>query len=491
MADIIPVIIVFAYMVLCLVLGGYGLKDSVQSGHADQGSDYFLAGRQISPFLASMTYIATVFSALVFLGSVGSYYNLGIGFNILLLSELAAVAIFFPTIGKMFWKLAEKHDFVTPADLVSHRYGNSSLIRVIVGVISLAFIFPFMAVQIVGISYVMVTVTNNWLSYPAAVIFIAAVLAFYICLGGYRSVVWTDAIQVIMLGAAMLLTFIVILVKFDVTQIFQHVQSVRGAIFNAPGPVPVYKYGMWITQFLMIGIAFVLMPQLWVRIYAVKKVQGLRNISLYFIGSTAVLFLFAFIFAVVCADFYSTKNILPDKLILTFLFEHTPRWLAATLLTGAIAASMSTIDSLVLCISSIVTRDLYSKLYKPEVPKNEVFIGRVVSVLLLVVSAIMAFYPPPLFFGTLIDVMYPGMIALAPVTIIGLLWKKASPGGAVVSLVAGAFMAVYLVATKQSPMGLYSGFWVFIVSTLCLYLGSLFMPVQAGKEFNYAREISS
>lgn len=490
MSDIIPIIIVFAYMVLCLALGGYGLKDSLKSGQADQGSDFFLAGRQISPFMASMTYIATVFSALVFLGSVGIYYNLGIGFNILLLSEMAAVAIFFPTIGKMFWKLAEKHDFVTPADLVSHRFGGSSLIRLLVGIISLAFIFPFMAVQIVGISYVMVTVTNNWLSYPAAVIFIAVVLAIYISLGGYRSVVWTDAIQVFMLGGAMLLTFIVIVTKFDVPQIFTHVLSVRGAIFNTPGPVPVYKLGMWITQFLMIGIGFVLMPQLWVRIYAVKKVQGLRNISLYFIGATAVLFLFAFIFAVVCADFYSTKKILPDKLILTFLFEHSPRWLAATLLTGAIAASMSTIDSLVLCISSIVTRDLYSKLYKPEVPKNEVLWGRVISVLLLVISAVLAFFPPPLFFGVLIDVMYPGIIALAPATIIGLLWKRASQGGAVLSLVVGACLAIYLVATKQNPMGLYSGLWVFLASALGLWLGSLIMPVQAGKEYNYAQDIA-
>lgn len=491
MANAVPVIIVFAYMALCLVLGGVGLKSSVSGGQAGQGSDYFLAGRQISPFLASMTYIATVFSALVFLGSVGSYYTLGVGFNIFLLSEMVIAAIFLPTIGKMFWKLAAKHDFVTPADLVTHRFGGNSWVRFLVGIITILFTFPFMAVQIVGISYVMVTATNNWLSYPTAVILISAVLAIYISLGGYRSVVWTDAIQVIALAAAMAVTFIIMIAKFDVVETFRQVQSLRGAIFTAPGPVGVYKPAFWITQFLMIGIGFVLMPQLWVRVYAVKKVQGLRHVVLYFIGATAVLFLFAFVFAVVCTDYYAGKNVLPDKLILTFMFEHVPRWLAATLLTGAIAASMSTIDSQVLCISSIVVHDFYSKLYQPDKPKNEVLWGRVISVLLLVICCILAFYPPPLFFGVLTDVMYPGMIALAPAGIISLFWKKASKGGAILSLAAGAILAVYLVATKQNPWGLYSGFWVFLVATFSLWLGSVLWPAQIKDQYNYAEDVAT
>jgi SSS family solute:Na+ symporter len=475
---ILPVAIVTGYMLLLLYLGWLGMKKSSD----DSCSDYFLAGRDIHPVLAALTYNATVWSALVFLGSVGIFYNLGVGFTILLLSEMLVVAIFIPTVGKIFWKLAKEHDYITPTDLVAHRYGNDSAIRLVVALTFILFTLFFMSVQIVGLSYIMQTVTGGLLSYSSAVIVIGVILLLYVVMGGYRAVVWSDAIQVVMLAIAMIAVFFVIVYKFDLATLFQGVQNLRPGLFNAPGPIPVYHPKLWVSQGLIIGLAFVFMPQLWVRVYAVRDEKGLKNIVLYFIGGTFVLFFMAFIFAVAVTNFYVDAGVVPDQLILKFLFDNVPFWFAATLLTGAVAASMSTIDSQVLVLSSILTSDLYGKLYKKDTIKNGAMVGRIFSGILILFVMAYAFFPPVLIFSTLIDVTYPGLAALIPAVLLGLFWKKASHAGALTSILIGAISAVIFVAKYPNYQGIYSGFWVFSIALVIFVLVSLLSPPKEGVE---------
>jgi len=480
-AKIVPIVIICAYMAVCLVIGYLVFGSERRRGTAWDSGEYFIGQRTIGPFLGAMTYISTVFSALVFLGAVGIYFALGIGFNVFLLSEMIIIAIFVPTAGYIFWRLAHKHDYVTPADLVAHRYGNSKAVRAIVGVNTIGFNLFYMAAQIVGISYIMETVTGGLFNYTWAVILISAVLAVYIVLGGFRAVVWTDALQVIILGICVVATFLILSFQFQWSEIFTQVQQVRPALFKAPGPVPVYTMRMWTSLLFVIGIGFVLLPQLWVRVYAVKSEQGLRRIVTYFIAWTGVLFFICFFLAIAAAPIIKTlfaegEKIVPAKIVMKLMFNNMSPWLAATLLTGAVAATMSTVDSAVLAISSVLTRDLYSKQVSTAVPvEREAVIGRIISVLLIVLMAILAFFPPKLLFSSLIDFTYPGLVALAPATIIGLYWRKASTTAAIASIVGGSLMAVYVLFNKN-PMGLYSGFWSLVVALVVYIVVTLIAP---------------
>jgi solute:Na+ symporter, SSS family len=227
------------------------------------------------------------------------------------------------------------------------------------------------------------------------------------------------------------------------------------------------------------------MPQLWVRIYAVKTEKGLRNIVTYFIGFTALIFIIAFFLAVAAVPilgelFKGGEPIVADKIVMKLMFHSMPPWLAATLLTGAVAATMSTVDSAVLAISSILTVDLYRKPFNPKMdPGKEATVGRVISVVLIAIMAILAFYPPTLLFNSLIDVAYPGLLALAPAAIIGMYWKKASAAAAISSIVIGSGFAVYSLYFLRNPLGYYSGAWVLLVSLVVFVVVSLAAPSKA------------
>ena len=159
------------------------------------------------------------------------------------------------------------------------------------------------------------------------------------------------------------------------------------------------------------------------------------------------------------------------------MFGNMPPWLAATLLTGAVAATMSTVDSAVLAISSILTIDLYRKPFNPDMnPGKEATVGRVISVILIAIMAFMAFYPPKLLFNSLIDVAYPGLVTLAPAAILGMFWRKASSTAAIASILIGSAVAIYLLMFNRNPMGLYSGFWTLLVSLIVFIVVSFAAP---------------
>ncbi|MEW5724002.1 MAG: sodium:solute symporter family protein [Thermodesulfobacteriota bacterium] len=474
----IPIVIIVAYMVVCVVVGYlvFRTKTRVQAG------DYFIGDRTSGSFLGPMSYISTVFSALVFLGAVGIYFALGIGFNVFLLSEMLLLGLLVPSAGYIFWRLAHKYQYVTPADLVAHRYGDGRVIRILVALNTVGFMLFFMATQIVGIAYIMETITGGLLNYTAAVLIISVVLAFYIVLGGFRAIEYTDTIQVLMLIGCVVATFLFLSVNIGWTDVFAQAQQIRPALFKTPGPVPIYTMKLYVTQLLIIGLGFALMPQLWVRIYAVRDEKGLQNIVTYFIGATIVLFVISFFLAVAAAPivgelFKEGEKVVPDKIVMKLMFGNLPAWLAATLLTGAVAATMSTVDSAVLAIASILTVDLYRKPFNPNMDSaKEANLGRVISVILIVIMAVLAFYPPKLLFNSLIDVAYPGLVALAPAAILGMYWRKAGPAAAVSSIVIGSVLAVLLLIFKPNPLGLYSGFWTLLVSLFIFVIVGLAAP---------------
>lgn len=477
----VPIIIIAAYMLVCLLIGFKVFKSKEK---AFDSGDYFIGGRKSGSFVGPMSYISTVFSALVFLGAVGIYSSLGISFNVFLLSEMLFLAVFVPTVGYIFWRLAHKHQYITPADLVSQRYGNGKGIRILVALVTVGFMIFFMATQIVGISYIMETITGGLLSYTWAVLLISLVLAVYIVLGGFRAIEYTDTIQVIILFFCVIVTFLFLSSNIEWSQVFIRAREIKPAIFKAPGPVPIYSINLWVTQLIAIGIGFALMPQLWVRIYAVRSEKGLRNIVTYFIGFTIVIFAISFFLAVAAVPiigqlFAGGEKIVPAKIVMKLMFSNMPAWLAATLLTGAVAATMSTVDSAVLAISSILTIDLYRKPFNPEMStEKEANTGRIISVLLIVLMAIMAFYPPNLLFNSLIDVAYPGLVSLAPAAILGMFWKKAGPAAAISSILVGSGLAIYLLIFSRNPMGYYSGFWTLLASLIVFIVVSYAAPAK-------------
>ena len=119
------------------------------------------------------------------------------------------------------------------------------------------------------------------------------------------------------------------------------------------------------------------------------------------------------------------------------LVEHTRDWVAALVMVGAIAAFMSTLDSQLLALSTILTRDFYLQIRGVRSGfRSEVNIGRIAVLLLTLIGLLIAFRP----FDTIFDmgkISFAGLSLLFPTAFALILGKGVKPGYALASIIIG------------------------------------------------------
>jgi SSS family solute:Na+ symporter len=101
---------------------------------------------------------------------------------------------------------------------------------------------------------------------------------------------------------------------------------------------------------------------------------------------------------------------------------------------GALAALMSTMDSQLLTLSSIFTRDLLSIFWKPSTRTS--IPGRIFLIGLSIAGLALAYRPP----ATMIEIAtetFTGLAVLFPTVLFGLYWKRVYSAPAILSILAG------------------------------------------------------
>ena len=252
-AHLLATVIFFAYLALTLILGWWGRRNM-------QGStiqEYYTAGKRIGPWLGMITYGASNWSTFTFLGSVGIYYSHGIGYAALPVGEMFFMGILFPTLGYKIWKFSRAPEVITLTDIVARRYEEDHLVRALYALANIIFMFFLMGVQIVGVSYVIEKVTGGIIPYLAAALIVATVLIIYQTLGGMRSVVYTDVLQLTLLTLTLVTVFVAIVVNFDMASVFQRVSAgPKAGILSAPGPRGIWSPTYWTTAFIAFGFGW-------------------------------------------------------------------------------------------------------------------------------------------------------------------------------------------------------------------------------------------
>ncbi len=479
--EILATYIFFAYLGVTLFLGWLGRRN--MRGSTVQ--EFYTAGKSVGPWLGMATYGASNWSAFTFLGSVGIYYSHGLGYAALPLGEMFFLGILFPTLGYKIWKFSRSPEGVTLTDIVARRYEEDHWVRVMYALANILFMFFLMGVQVVGIAYVVEKVTGGIISYREAVFIVVFVLIVYQTLGGMRGVVYTDALQLVLLTLTLICVLAAILAHFDLTEVFRRVASgPKAAILSAPGPEGVWNRTYWTTSFVAFGFGWFLWPHLWARIIASREKRNLWTIPVgTIVGKTLFLVVITPLVAFVAADLWPTGEALgdyrPDQIIIRFMLEYLPLPLAALMLAGVSAAAMSTVDSLSLVLSSIVFHDLYERLLGTRLSEQrKTTWARIVTALFPAAATLIALRPPGLIVGLVIDTSYTAFTALAPSVILGFYWPRATTQGARWSIGIGLVTALITIGWWKNPFGLdvYSGFWTLIISTVVLVSVSLFTP---------------
>ncbi|WP_255148787.1 sodium:solute symporter family protein [Halorarius halobius] len=347
--------IVGAYLVAALAVGLVAYRVAERTAE-----DYYLAGRTLGTVVLLFTTFATLLSAYTFFGGPDTAYRLGPEWILVMgLMDGVLFALLWYVIGYKQWLVGKARGYVTLGEMLGDRFGSIGL-RVLVAVVSLFWLFPYVMLQQKGAGLALVGLTDGavplWVGAGGITLFMIA----YVVVSGMRGVAWTDTLQGV---------FMLALVWAAFAWIVSAVGGVDAATAALAESNPEYLAlggGAYSMQFVLgtaVYIAFgvTMFPQINQRFFAAESKQVLkRTFSLW-----PVLVLLLFVPAFLLGAWAQGLGVaVPEgsSVLPVLLRQFTPTWFAALVIAGALAAMMSSSDSMLLSGSSYLTRDLYRPL---------------------------------------------------------------------------------------------------------------------------------
>lgn len=449
--------------------------------------EYFIGNRALGGFVLAMTTIATYGSVSSFVGGPGQAWLVGWGWVYMAVVQVTALVLLYGILGKKMALVSRKLDAVTVIDVIRARYSSNALANVSAVVVVLFFAATMVA-QFVGGAKLFEAVTGY--SYLVGLVLFGVAVVLFTTIGGFRGVAVTDAIC----GVAMLIGIFVLAAGILVAgggyeSIMDTIRANRPEMLEpfGGGSMPASLY---FTQWLLVGIFTFVLPQSAVRCMGFKNTKALHGamimgtviIGLMMIGVTSLGVLSAGVLTGDLASYGgSVDNIIPQAIAQTL-----PPWLAGVAIIGPIAASISTVSSLLIASSSAIIKDVYLHHCESSGKKpTERKIARSSQAVTLCVGAIvfvLAIVPPDVIWKINMFAFGGFETTFFWVLVCGLFWKRAGKWGALLSMIGGTASYCLCMALGFKVMGLHQIVIGITVAGALMVVGSLLGRRDAAEE---------
>ena len=240
--------------------------------------------------------------------------------------------------------------------------------------------------------------TGGQIGFVQGIIFLSLIMVIYETLGGMRSVAWTDMIQGILLLLGVVIIFIIIYVQYGgLSSATVQLQTMRPDFLHSPDWA---EKRLWLSTIIVVALGISVYPHAIQRIYSARDETTLRRSFQLMVFVPLITTFFMIAVGVVGAaqipglDKHGSEQI--SILLLNDMAEKIPyvSWLLVIFISSAVAAIMSTVDSALLSISSLVTQDLYRKVMPQASQSHLTKVGKIVSWLVMSIAVLLAIQLP-------------------------------------------------------------------------------------------------
>lgn len=469
--------VIIIYLLLLISWGIYhGRK-------VKSANDFAIAGRRLPGWVAALSERATGESSWALLGLPGAAYATG-------LTELwTAIGCVLGIIAAwtlLSWRLrneAEKYNVSTFSEYLSRKHGECARwIKITSSSTIVFFFFFYVGAQFLGGGKTLDSLFH--LKPEWGMLLTAVVIIPYTLYGGFQSVVYTDVIQALI----MIITLIVapiagIIYLNNHTGLFaetmidalqqagpKYTSLTNGATGFAAGVIIVSGFS-WFFGYLG-G-----MPQLSTRFMAIKdskQAKKARNIG---IAWTIVAYSGALMIGWIGLAIFGPGT-LPDqeyvmpKVLLT-LFHPV---IAAVLITGTIAAMISTADSLLILSATELSENIIHPLRKNLSAKQSLFQSRALTGILALVALGLAYISPQKLIFTLVGYVWAGIgVTFSVVILLSLFWNKFHGRAALITIAGGICFTVFWISSGLDKV-ITARVVNFIFCSLLAVLSAYFVP---------------
>ncbi len=462
------------YMVMILVIGFLTYKSNKDH------NDFFVAGRKLNPWVVAFSERASGESAWLLLGLPGAAYALGFLEMWTALGCVLGIIFYWFIIAKDLRDVSEEVNAITlPTFFAARHQKGQVVIRMLSTVIIIFFFIFYLSAQINGAGKIL-NVTFG-MEEIHGMILGAALIIFYTMMGGFFAVAWTDLVQgIIMIGTLVILPIagFIELAESGVS-LSGEMEGMKTAdglsLFSFTGGETGWAAAAVIISGLSWAFGYMGQPHLLTRFMSIKssaKIKISRRIA---ITWAIPAFTGAMLIGIVGVAMHGQGYFEDVEQIMPYMAKTLlPAWLAGILISGAIAAMMSTADSQLLLISSSVVEDFYHQTLGKQVTDRFMLkVSRWITVVIGIVGLLIAIVSDKLIFA-MVSYAWAGLgSSFGPLLLLMLKWKKVTWQGAIGGLVTGSLTTVTWSEITVLDETLSVRFVSFVMAFLAVWLISL------------------
>ena len=466
-------IVMILYMALLM---GWGLY---QGRKVKTASDFAIAGRKLPGWVAALSERATGESSWALLGLPGAAYATGLMEVWTAIGCVVGIIVAWVVIAKRLQKEADKYEADTFTGYIAKRHGSAGKYIRLVGSMTIVFFFFFyVGAQFLGGGKTLNTlfdIDRNW-----AMILVVFLVIPYTIYGGFRAVTYTDVIQAILMIVTLIVAPIAgwIHLKSITADGVLYAHSIGEALEKA-GPEystmmggavvnPESALGKVLTDWfpnapdmvaglgsgIMIAVAFSWFfgylggqPQLSMRFMAIrsaKEAKIARNIGVIwtiiaYTGALLIGWIGIAIFGP--TGLADQETVMPQ--VLTTVF---PPVISGILITGVLAAIISTANSLLILSATELSENLVKPLSKKSSEQQSLKQSRLITAALSVIALLLAFVTPSDLIYSIVGYVWAGIgSTFSVVILLTLFWKPYHGKAVLFTMIAGlAFTLIWI-----------------------------------------------
>jgi len=424
--------------------------------------DHYLGGRSFGFGVLFLTLYATQYSGNSFMGFVGKAYRGGFPIIYTVVAMMAVIGGYFIFAPRLY-RLSNRRRFVTLGDFVQNRFSFRPLtvFIVLLGIFGLG---NYVLTNLLALGKLAEVVSADRVNFNSAVIVLAIVMLIYETLGGMRSVAWTDVTQGIILLLS--LGFIAFALFFHLggpAGVAEGLEKARPDIWLPPD---LKQKITWLSSTLLFFFGISMYPHAIQRIYAAKDERTLKRslqvMAFMPLFTTFFLVLLGVMAISIIPGLGKEESDRTTLLMVGKLVQELPALaiMGPLLVAAVIAATMSTIDSALLAISSLVTNDIY-RIYNPEANSRELTrVGKATSIIIMVLVVFLTIALQDQTIWRLLEIKLEVLAQIAPAVMLGIQCKKIKARSIFFGVILGTFTAVYLTMLPDpKPYGIHAGIW--------------------------------
>jgi len=309
-------------------------------------NNYLTANRSVGFFSLSTSLVASALGAWILFGPASAATWGGIGAVIGYALGTAFPMIFLIYLGKKIRSEFPKGS--TLIEFLRKRFGKS-LFKLIL-LMTIFYMFVFLCAEVTAVSILINYISGTSLWITASIILIATLT--YTLYGGLRASIFTDIVQSVIVLVLFLIS-VIYLTSFSGNQFSFEFIAQKNSHLLSSSYVPNYTAGL--TFFIAVAATNLFHQGNWQRVYAAKNNEILKKSLLISFIAIIPIVLFMGFSGLVAVSVDS--NVIPDLGFFSLLLKDQTKFLSIIIIILGLSLTISTVDTLVNAISSLVIVD--------------------------------------------------------------------------------------------------------------------------------------